>query len=67
MGPCPALRRAVGIAGVWNKAAEGRGGRVKAVDTAAAAAAARGDERNAGANGLIISFWNASFAYRKKG
>lgn len=59
IGPCPALRRAVGIAGAWNKAAEGRGGRDKVVDTAAA----RGDERNAGARGLMRSFWNASFAY----
>lgn len=56
----------MGIAGAWKRAAEGRGGRVRAVDTAAAAAA-RGEERKAGAKGLRISFWKASFAYGKKG
>lgn len=60
MGPWPGLRRAGGIAGAWNKEAVGRGGRDRADDTAAAAA--REDERKAGAKGLIISFWNASFA-----
>lgn len=60
MGPWPGRRRAGGIAGAWKREAEGRGGRDRADDTAAAAAS--GEERNAGARGLIISFWNASFA-----
>lgn len=63
MGPWAGLRRAGGIAGAWNRDAEGRGGRDRADDTAAAAA--RGDERKAGASGLIMSFWNASFAWNK--
>lgn len=56
----------MGIAGAWKRAADGRGGRVRAVDTAAAAAA-RGEERKAGAKGLRRSFWKASFAYGKRG
>lgn len=63
MGPWPGRRRAGGIAGAWKREAEGRGGRDRADDTAAAAAS--GEERNAGARGLIISFWNASFAWNK--
>lgn len=63
MGPWAGRRRAGGIAGAWNRDAEGRGGRDRADDTAAAAA--RGDERKAGARGLIMSFWNASFAWNK--
>lgn len=63
MGPWAGLSRAGGIAGAWNRDAEGRGGRDRADDTAAAAA--RGDERKAGASGLIMSFWNASFAWNK--
>lgn len=62
MGPCPAgLRSAGGMAGAWKSEAEGRGGSDSAEDTAAAAA--RGEDRKAGAKGFIISFWNASFAY----
>lgn len=58
MGPWPGLRRAGGMAGAWKREAAGRAGSDSADDTAAA----RGEERNAGASGLIISFWNASFA-----
>ena len=59
MGPCPGLRRAGGRAGAWNSEADGRCGSDSAEDTAAAA---RGEDRKAGARGFIISFWNASFA-----
>lgn len=60
MGPWPGLRRAGGMAGAWKSEVEGRGGSDSAEDTAAAAA--RGEDRKAGAKGFIISFWNASFA-----
>ena len=60
MGPWPGLSRAGGMAAAWKSEADGRGGRDSAEDTAAAAA--RGEDRKAGARGFIISFWNASFA-----
>lgn len=65
MGPWPGLRRAGGMAGAWKSEAEGRGGSDSAEDTAAAAA--RGEDRKAGAKGFIISFWNASFAAKRLG
>lgn len=65
MGPWPGRRRAGGMAGAWKSEADGRGGRDSAVDTAAAAA--RGEDRKAGAKGFIMSFWNASFAAKMLG
>lgn len=64
MGPWPGLSRAGGMAGAWKSEAEGRGGRDSAEDTAAAA---RGEDRKAGARGFIMSFWNASFAAKRLG
>lgn len=65
MGPWPGRSSAGGMAGAWKSDADGRGGSDSADDTAAAAA--RGDDRKAGAKGFIMSFWNASFAAKMLG
>lgn len=63
-GPWPGRSSAGGRAAAWKSEADGRGGSDSAEDTAAAA---RGDDRKAGAKGFIISFWNASFAAKMLG
>lgn len=58
--PWAGLRNAGAKADPWNSEPWGRGGN-EIVDVTAAA---RGDDKKVGVIGLIISFWNASFAWK---
>lgn len=62
MEACAGLKKVGGNPDPWNRELWGRGGNER-VDVTAAAS---GEDKKVGVKGLIMSFWNASFAWKKK-